>query len=162
MFSGHTEYELYEKQSGSKYDRRCIDGRITGCGNCVGYCKYYEHPGFLTPKLQKQHNCLGKRCFYYLPKARSVSFKPIKDRRLEAILLTAQKCVCSIDDIRIMHSYYENEDLVLDYVSVFGNNNLPKIKELIEKCIGVPIRMVRLNYSFDMCVDLILNQPIVA
>ena len=41
-------YGQYERKSPTKYNRKCIDGSITGCGNCVGYCQYKEHPGFLT------------------------------------------------------------------------------------------------------------------
>lgn len=32
----NTQYSQYEAQSKSKYNRKCIDGKITGCGNCVG------------------------------------------------------------------------------------------------------------------------------
>ncbi len=67
-----TEYEAFEKRSGSLYNRRCIDGRITGCGNCVGYCKFEGHSGFLTKPLRKEHNCIFKACRYYVPKERSV------------------------------------------------------------------------------------------
>ena len=61
-------YELLEKKSGSPHDRRCIDGRITGCGNCVGYCSYSEHPGFLTRKQRQEHDCIKKGCHYYIAK----------------------------------------------------------------------------------------------
>ena len=63
-------YDRIEKQNYSRYNRRCIDGRITGCGNCVGYCQYSEHPGYLTKELRKQHNCINKKCFYYVPKCK--------------------------------------------------------------------------------------------
>jgi len=62
------EYEMYEKACGNMYNRKCIDRTVTSCGNCVGYCRYVEHPGFLTRELRKIHNCIKKECFYYLPK----------------------------------------------------------------------------------------------
>lgn len=52
----------------SPHHRRCINGKITGCGNCVGYCKYNGHPGYLTKELRKQHDCVKKDCNYYVPK----------------------------------------------------------------------------------------------
>ncbi len=66
--NGKSEYEYYEKRSRSAYQRKCIDGKITGCGNCVGYCKYTEHPGFITRELRREHNCITKGCYYYVPK----------------------------------------------------------------------------------------------
>ncbi len=54
--------------SGAPHHRRCINGKITGCGNCVGYCKYNGHPGYLTKELRKQHDCIKKGCNYYVPK----------------------------------------------------------------------------------------------
>lgn len=68
------KYELYEKKSPSQYTRRCIDNTITGCNKCVGYCQYVGHPGFLTQKHRKEHNCLGKGCYYYIA-------KPSKEKR---------------------------------------------------------------------------------
>ena len=61
-------YTHYEKCSKSRINRRCIDGSITGCGNCVGYCQFKGHPGFLTQKQREEHDCINKQCFYYLPK----------------------------------------------------------------------------------------------
>lgn len=44
----------------SPHHRRCIDGTVTGCGNCVGYCQFRDHPGYLTKDLRKQHDCIKK------------------------------------------------------------------------------------------------------
>lgn len=68
-------YRHFEKQSRDKINRRCIDGRITGCGKCVGYCRYNGHPGFLTREHRKEHDCLGKGCYYYLPKKKYAAQK---------------------------------------------------------------------------------------
>ena len=62
-------YENVEKKYGLKnHTRKCIDGIITSCGNCVGYCMYCEHSGFLTKELRKKHNCIGKQCHHYVEK----------------------------------------------------------------------------------------------
>ncbi len=63
-----TTYTTYEAHNRTPHHRRCIDGKTTGCGNCVGYCQYREHPGYLTKELRKKHNCIKKGCRYYLPK----------------------------------------------------------------------------------------------
>lgn len=157
MLNGNTEYEYYERKSKSRYNRRCIDGKITGCGNCVGYCKYCEHPGFLTLKLQKEHDCLGKECAHFLPKEKARKRIAINDKKPELLLKYAQSCVEDSDDLRILNSSREGDGWVLGYVSVFGYSNLSKIEETIRINFGVPVKMRRLNYSFDRCVELLLK-----
>ena len=59
-------YHMFENKNSPQ--RRCIDGKITGSNKCVGYCRYIGHPGFLTEKHRKEHDCLGKGCRYYASK----------------------------------------------------------------------------------------------
>ena len=47
-------YGDYDKPAGGcKQNRRCINGKITSCGRCVGYCSFQEHAGFLTREQQR-------------------------------------------------------------------------------------------------------------
>ncbi len=62
------QYLLLEKREGVRHERRLINGKVTGCGNCVGYCRFEEHAGFLTREQRREHDCLGKQCRYYLGK----------------------------------------------------------------------------------------------
>ena len=62
--------------------RKCIDGSVTGCGKCVGYCNYRGHPGYLTKELRRQHNCVKKSCRYYESKE-----KPVRSTSPFAILV---------------------------------------------------------------------------
>ena len=64
----HSGYHMFENKNTPQ--RRCIDGKITGSNKCVGYCRYMGHPGFLTEKNRKEHDCLGKGCHYYVSKKR--------------------------------------------------------------------------------------------
>lgn len=69
IHSSDLPYSAFDKGVGNnKYNRRCIDGKITGCGKCVGYCTFSIHEGFLTKELRKKHNCVKKDCLYYVPK----------------------------------------------------------------------------------------------
>lgn len=62
----YTDYEDAEKAyRAEQKNRRCIDNSVTGCGNCVGWCDYAEHKGYLTEKLRKKHKCMEKHCHYY-------------------------------------------------------------------------------------------------
>lgn len=61
-------YDQMEAAQKGRYNRICINGKVVGCGKCVGYCQYEGHAGYLTEKLRKKHECLEKGCFYYAPK----------------------------------------------------------------------------------------------
>ncbi len=78
--TNENHYLVMEKKSPDPHHRRCIDGKITGCGKCVGYCKFHGHPGYLTDSLRKKHDCLTKNCFYYVPKKKgTISFNSMYD-----------------------------------------------------------------------------------
>ncbi len=71
-----TEWKTYaqmEGQSHSQHEHRCIDGRLKGCGKCVGYCQYGGHPGFLTEKLKEKHQCTEKECGYFIKNPRKLA-----------------------------------------------------------------------------------------
>lgn len=57
-----------EKNYISKYNRRCINGKITSKNNCVGFCQYEAHTGFLTKDLREKHDCISKGCIHYIAK----------------------------------------------------------------------------------------------
>ena len=152
-----SEYERLERQSRSAYNRRCINGRITGCGNCVGYCRFDEHPGFLTSKLREQHDCIRKACRYYLPKERANTLKAKKDNGSKTLLQIAQRCSQHIDDMRIMRARSEDDHWIIEYITVFGHCDPIDIERAIEDCSGVPVKLQKLNYSFDRCVELFLQ-----
>ena len=67
-----TESSKRFNSCGKTHVRRCIDGSFTGCGNCVGYCNFHEHPGYLTKDLRKKHNCVNKACRYYERKQKAI------------------------------------------------------------------------------------------
>lgn len=155
MQNGVTEYEVYERRSGSLYNRKCIDGKITGCSNCVGYCKFCEHPGFLTQKQREQHDCLRKDCKYYVPRERTKSLKPLKDSKPDVLLHIAEDCVNKTDDIRIMGTHYSGEEWVISYITVFGVPNIKLIENSVSKNTGMNVRFQKLNYSFERCAELL-------
>lgn len=63
-------YNYFGSFSRERHNVRCIDGSITGCGKCVGYCKFNDHPGYLTKKMRQEHDCVKKGCHYYKSKNR--------------------------------------------------------------------------------------------
>ena len=146
-------YTEYEKRSPSRTTRRCIDGRITGCGNCVGYCQYIDHPGFLTANQREEHDCINKKCNYYIPKPHTPR-RNIQEEETSLIPRLAQQSVAEYDDLRIMNATQHDHIWIIGYVTVFGEYNFTSIEEQLQKEVGVAVSMQKLNYSFERCVEL--------
>ena len=146
-------YAEYEKRSPSRTTRRCIDGKITGSGNCVGYCEYVDHPGFLTAKQRKEHDCINKKCNCYIPKPHTPR-RNIPEAEPSMILQLAQQSVAEYDDLRIINARRSNQTWIIGYITVFGEYNFTAIEEQIQKEVGVAVSMQKLNYSFERCVEL--------
>lgn len=65
QFKKATGIELDESDlKKRKESQRYIDG-IWRKGISIGYCHYKLHPGNMTVKQFKQHECLGKQCPYF-------------------------------------------------------------------------------------------------
>lgn len=158
MESNITMYEYYEKRSHSPYNRRLIDGTITGCGKCVGYCQYCEHPGFLTKELRKQHNCLGKECHYYVPKERTVVSKPIVGVSPDTVCKTAQQILSGFDYLKIVRAVSTGfNQWCLDFVTISNDKGFIEYAETIEEKTGASVVFRKLDWSFEKCEKYILQ-----
>jgi len=152
----HKDYLYYEKKSGSKCIRRCIDGRITGSGNCVGYCQYSRHSGFLTKKHIKEHNCIEKGCFYFLPKIKRKRPKNEVDNRPHEIVKIASDLISEFEGIRILKAERnQNRGWTIKYISITNGYSIKSIENKITAAVGEKITMVNLNYDFDRAAQLI-------
>jgi len=153
--TNHT-YTFYEQKNASAHHRRCIDGKITGCGNCVGYCQYKEHPGFLTEKLRTEHDCIGKGCFYYLPKPKNEKY-PLKAAEiLQSILNTITEALVGYEGMRVLQAdKCPSGGWQLKYVTITNEYHIPSIEKKLSACVGDVISMIRLNCDFEKAVQLI-------
>lgn len=150
------DYLYYDKKGSSKYNRRCINGHIIGCGNCVGYCQYSEHSGFLTKELRKEHNCIGKGCFYYLPKIKQEKPKNIIDNRPSEVVDIASRMISELEGMRIMNAGRSRDGgWLVKFISITNGYSLGAIEDKISMIVGETITMVNLNYDFDRAVQLI-------
>ncbi len=153
----NNQYEHFEKLSPSSFTRRCIDNTITGSNKCVGYCQYSGHPGFLTDKQRKEHNCIGKQCYHYLP-------KPQKNKHLQKTIIDQSKTVLStirrlmLDNEGIRVLRVENHNInryAAFYVTITNECELSSYETRVQRELGVEIDFVRLDYDFDKCVALL-------
>ena len=150
-------YTYYEKKSGSHTNRRCIDGSITGCGKCVGYCQYREHPGFLTKIQREEHDCINKKCSYYIPKPQRD--KPEKRADITSELLRlAKQYTAKIEDLRIIRANYRDEAWIVEYVTVFGSYDFSDVEQKLQEEYHVTVIMQKLPWSFERCVELVCDR----
>lgn len=150
-------YEHYEKQSKSKYSRRCIDGSITGCNKCVGYCQYNGHSGFLTREQRAEHNCIGKGCFYYIPKPKYEEKKYERITDLSpTLLIKARKAIEENEGVRIIRvENTEFKQYCAYYITITNDCDFESYSTQIQNEFNVNIKFVKLDYDLDKCIALL-------
>ena len=155
-------YLQIDKKGGSGYNRRCIDGKTVGCSNCVGYCQYKGHPGFLTKDQREKHNCIGKGCDYYIDKQKNekknkIDFSDLSSEILKMVTerLAEVESVKAIDVKQI--NCYEYE---VYFVAITNELYFEKMIETLSDVFGVKISFVQRFYTFDTCVNIIFRELI--
>lgn len=156
--SEQNRYATLEKQFRSSHNRRCIDNTVTGCNKCVGYCQYDEHPGFLTEKLRKQHNCIGKQCFHYVAKpGKKKMSQTLRD--ISSSVLDCAKRVTNEDE-GILVLRVENTEFnryAAYYITITNECGFDNYTKQIENELGIEIDFIKLNYDFDKCAALLCS-----
>lgn len=152
-------YAKYESRYSSVHRRMCINGKITGSCNCVGYCKYLEHPGFLTEELRKQHECIRKHCHYYIEKTKRKRDKSKDDETyIQKLINAANQIIKDYEGIKIVKANFDMvSGWILNYVTISSCYPIEKIANNISSLTGIKVQLKKLNYDFDICVKLIMN-----
>lgn len=155
--SNPNRYAQYEKQNQLNHNRRCIDGTVTGCNKCVGYCQYREHPGFLTEKQRLEHKCIEKQCFYYIP-------KPQKEKEMSnhfvdlssTILTMVHNVMTEAEGVRVIRvENAEYNQYKAFYITITNECEFGKYSSQIQSDLDIELNFIRLNYDFDKCVALL-------
>lgn len=155
MHFGLIDYSYLDKAQGSDHRRRCIDGRITGRGNCVGYCQRDEHPRFLTAALCAEHRCAEKGCHYFMPKLRQE--KPAAkrpDAQTEVVAIAAQ-AIAAFEGMKIMRADRADGGWQLKYITLSDAYPIGRIAESISEAVGETVVMIRLDCDFELAARLI-------
>lgn len=153
LTKGKDLYAYYEEKSHSRINRTCINGRVTGCGKCVGYCQYSGHPGFLTRDLRKQHDCINRNCYYYVP-------KPLKEKRQienrRGTYLDTIACILHpYEGMKVLGVDETDEGLLLRYITITNSYSLEELTEKLKEKFECRIAWKKLDYSFDVCAKLL-------
>lgn len=147
-------YSHYESNCRSKVNRVCIDGRVTGCGKCVGYCQYSGHPGFLTKDLRKQHDCLNRNCYHYVPKPPKE--KPqVTCNKLSAYLNEIGCARLPYEGMKVLDVNESDEGLLLRYITITNGYSLEELSGMLADKLGCNIFWEKLDYNFDVCAQLL-------
>ena len=166
MYNYLNQERIMKKYRMGNHNQKCIDGRITGSGNCVGFCMYYIHPGFLTSDLRKQHDCIGKQCNHYIEKSKKEQCKPNEtdffkslSRRVDAILNKACDLTKEYEGLRFMTTkLIDGLACELSYVTISNDYELCSVVNALENETGIRVHTKRLNYSFENAVELIMEK----
>jgi len=152
------DYDTYDNKHKSAHNRHCIDATITGSGNCVAYCEYEGHPGFLTEKLRSEHECVKKECIYYLPKTqkyrRNHSNQDVEQKR---ILEMSQSVTSDMEGLRVMRANRDIDGSWSIYYISIAEYFFDSASRIIEENTGVRAKFVDLGYRFEIAAELIFG-----
>ncbi len=150
-------YNTYDSMIKSVHSCRCIDGKITGSGNCVGYCRYSEHPGFLTRELRKNHNCIKKECRYFISKPKTKRENKIVIDQSNAILHYIKENNLLPHGVRVIRvTCSPTNKYVAHYISITNDYDFINCNCAIKNSFDVEIVFENLNYSFETCASLLM------
>lgn len=155
MHFGLIDYTYLDKVQGNDHRRRCIDGRITGRGNCVGYCNYAKHPGFLTACHCAQHRCAEKGCHYFLPKPRQEKARTKRPDAGTEIVTIAAEVISAFEGMKIMRAEKADGGWRLKYITLSNDYPIGRIAENISEAVGETVVMIDLNYDYELAAQLI-------
>ena len=158
MYNTVFDYSYYDRKQNHTHNRRCIDGTVTGCGKCVGYCQFSEHSGFLTKQQRKEHNCIGKGCYYYLPKPKTERTKSNIKSLTNEIIQKSSEVIADLEGIKIIRAEESTQGgWKLKYVTLTNDYSISDLERLISSVLGQKTVMQRLNYDFDIAAQLIYS-----
>jgi len=157
-YSGtYEEYQKLEEVYGNGRNRRCINGRSTGCGKCVGFCKYSGHPGFLTEDQRSAHHCIEKGCNYYLSKPERVRVIKQSPDPAQRLLYLVREAVAGMEGLKVTRVRNDNGSWVANYVTLSNDYQLDQIEKSVNLQSGLSFRFNRLNLDFDTCVQIVMG-----
>ena len=152
------DYITYDSRNKSAHNRSCIDGTITGSGNCIAYCEFGGHPGFLTEKLRSKHSCLEKECIYYLPKTRKSKRNNSNiDIEHERILAISKSATSDMAGMKVMSANREVDGVWTIYYISIAEYFLDAVSQMVEERMGVKVAFVNLEYRFEFAAELIFG-----
>ena len=158
QFSTRTQnYEQLEARFGNGHNRRLINGKTTGCGNCVGYCRFAGHPGFINDRQRNAHQCVARDCLYYVAKPVRIRNIPAQKSLSNQLMALAKEAVSGMEGLRVLRVARDEAAWLLKYVTISNEYSLESIETNLTRNCGVPVHFQRMDYDFDLCAKLIME-----
>lgn len=157
MHNGILTYEQASKPYGDSVNRQCIDGSVRGCSKCIGYCNFDEHPGFLTEELMKKHKCFEKSCDYFIAKPTYAKTPKVKDESTNVVEKVSES-IMGFEGIKIIRAEQDDYDDWFVYYVAIANYHEDILEDTIEKECGLQVKMVKLSYSFENSLSIIMGE----
>lgn len=154
---GISLYRDVEQQTMQNHNLRCIDGSLHSCSKCTGLCSYSGHPGFLTAKLEAQHDCLNKNCCHYTAKTKTS--KPKKPKSDNARILSAAKgYVDALEGVAVVSAAKDGDGWRIHYVTISNGYDIASVARRMSDEMGCDISFIGLNYPFEVCAELVMKK----
>ena len=139
-----------------KHRNKLINGRYTGCADCVGYCRCRQHEGFLNEKLRAEHGCLGKNCTHY-EEIRKPPKRPKAPQNEKLVLTYANELLAQTEGVKAHNVEKVREVYIIHYVTVTNAVCFENTVRAIAARFGSPVRFERSNYDYDVCAHMIFG-----
>lgn len=161
------DYQYYLEEPGEVSKSRCIDNSVTSRSKCCGYCSCEQHPGYLTVKLMRVHECIEKECsfFYRIVKNDKKGINPViwsmsdkSDVKDERVLSKAGNLTKNYEGLRILKASKDPEGIWCLYYISISNYNYEEISKMLKQKLGVEIKLIKMNLSFEEMVEIIMNE----
>ncbi len=155
-----TEFDRFDRSRGPNHTARTIDGKTVGISKCVAFCTCDLHPGYVTHELRQRHDCLGKSCFYYVPKPkREKRESDGGEYRLEMeILKNAKKLTEEYEGMKVLGVLsLRNDGCTLRYASISADYPIEKVEKNLSELFGFSVKLHKIDCDYETATELIFQ-----
>ena len=112
----------------------------------------------MTEQLIKKHDCIGKGCFYYVPKQKKEKVARESSKISDDIISVAAKITESLEGMKVLRvNQNNNGQWNIKYITISDEYPIKIIESKISEAIGETVIMNNLNYDFDIAATLIFT-----
>ncbi len=138
------------------FNLRCMDGTLRGRSKCVGFCAYEQHPGFLTARQEREHQCHEKGCFYHHAKPAVQRNRRDENRVKQAeIMAAARAATARMEGLRVLRAAQEPDGGWTVWYAAISGYDLSEVEERLRKETECRISMKPLRCDFDTAAALV-------
>lgn len=155
-------FQCFLEETGDSRRCRLIDNKVSSRSKVKGYCASSHHPGYLTEKQIKQHQCIEKECkyLYYIKQENKERNFPIEieiEDISEKVVKKANEAIKPYEGIRIIKAEYNSKDLWNLYYAAIASYNMKTITDVIKKKLNTNIKLHKMSLDFETSSKLVFE-----